>query len=131
MVFLHVKYLFPISFLWLFFFFCFVILLMADINLSHWSVNMMSWRVMKACKQALVAFPYATYTSYVVNAPTLIYLLRQFAAKVKCCLCYSYLFVGLDWSRVLRFCAFFCNRFCLVPFLLRAVIRHARFLILL
>ena len=66
---------------------------------------MMSWRVMKACKQALVAFPYATYTSYVVNAPTLIYLLRQFAAKVKRCLqymcCMSALYpIHLEWSRV-------------------------------
>ena len=93
---------------------------------------MMSWRVLKACKQALVAFPYATYTSYVVNAPTLIYLLRQFAAKVEwfcTCLLFSFMWCvsvsqpcvgfcvifvvfvfktfGVE-SRVLRFCAFFC-----------------------
>jgi len=51
-------------------------------NLSHWSINMVSWGTIAAAKKALVAFPFHLVQIYVSNIPTFMYLLKQLAAKV-------------------------------------------------
>jgi len=51
-------------------------------NLSHWSINMVSWSTMNMAKRLLVAFPFHLVSIYVSNMPTFMYLLKQLAAKV-------------------------------------------------
>ncbi|ETO12655.1 hypothetical protein RFI_24718 [Reticulomyxa filosa] len=52
-------------------------------DLSHYSINMLAWNVIQACKSALIAFPFQLIDIYCVNTPTFVYMLRQIAAKVK------------------------------------------------
>lgn len=51
-------------------------------DLSHYSINMLAWNVIQACKSALVAFPFQLIDIYCVNTPTFVYMLRQIASKI-------------------------------------------------
>jgi len=52
------------------------------LNLTGFGINMMSWKTVLLLKNSLIAFPYQLIDIYVVNAPSLIYILRQVAAKI-------------------------------------------------
>lgn len=52
------------------------------VNLSHWSINMVSWSILQSVKKAMVAYPFHLVSIYISNIPTFMYLLKQLAAKV-------------------------------------------------
>jgi len=51
-------------------------------DLSHYSINMLAWNVIQACKSALISFPFQLLNIYCVNTPTFVYILRQVASKI-------------------------------------------------
>merc|ERR1712113_529026 len=51
-------------------------------DLSHWSMQIVSWSVLMAVKKAMIAYPFCLEAVYIANIPTFMYLLKQLAAKI-------------------------------------------------
>jgi len=52
------------------------------VNMSHFSINMISWSILQSVKKAVVAYPFQCVDIYISNIPTFMYLIKQLAAKV-------------------------------------------------